>query len=120
MTEQYKVGTWYGWNGGDCPVYSDADVRIRVRTAECNRDKVYRAGDLGWDEYNTVDGEKLCGIVAFCVVAENAPPLELWVDPEPLSNFETARFVSTTPVEGYLHMRQVLPEQVNYKKGGVA
>jgi hypothetical protein len=64
-----KLGTWYQWTGGSCPVALDAKVLYRMRD-EVDGDATgpNLAGDLDWS-HGSDDLYRNCEIVAYKILS---------------------------------------------------
>lgn len=70
---KYKVGKWYGWNGGECPVHPKTQVEV-----------VFVDGLAEYDGDNNVASfwewdSKFEPIIAFKILEEYKEPREFWV-----------------------------------------
>ena len=65
----YNDGSWWGWNGGECPVHPETVVEIQ----HANREQI-EACDVRWTKKN-FSGD----VVAFRVIKEHKEPREVWM-----------------------------------------
>lgn len=68
---KYKVGKWYGWNGGECPVHPETVVMLISKGSVVNEIKA------GWDDWHHTHGDE--NIVAFRIIKEYKEPREWWI-----------------------------------------
>jgi hypothetical protein len=73
MTAKYETGFIYGWNGGDCPVHPETEVRAWRRGL--GLPICWKARDISWrHDYGDAD------IIAFQVVKQYVEPKVIWVN----------------------------------------
>ncbi len=90
----YNDGKWHGWNGGECPVHPKTVVDAMRADGEMLSSTI--AEYISWCHYL---GDR--NIVAFRVIKEHKEPREWWVHPH-------CNDVSSSPVCGYVHVREVI------------
>lgn len=90
-TVDYNDGKWHGWNGGERPVHPETVVDCLCDESEAMYHGLL-AGDVDWSTGG-----------AFRVIKEHKAPREFWIDP-------TTGSISTAPVSGYIHVKEVCDE----------
>ncbi len=70
----YNDGKIHGWNGGDCPVHPETEVKYWLRNMSIATE-TYRASGLRWT-HRDESGD----IIAFQVVKAYVEPKVIWVN----------------------------------------
>lgn len=78
MTD-YRDGTIHGWNGGECPVHPNDEVRVWLRDGSRLVDP---AGLFAW-RHSARGNERRRDIIAFQVTEKHEEPLTIWVNTWP-------------------------------------
>ena len=74
MTE-YVTGQIYGWNGGECPVHPETEIKIWTRNGLFCSELIALAKNCFWDHVQLSRD-----IIAFQVVTPCAEPKVIWVN----------------------------------------
>lgn len=105
MKMEYKVGKWYGWNGGECPVHPETVVQV-VWLSDQNE-----YTDLS---VNMIAGEAWDSeVIAFRIINEHKEPREWWVWAGLLfcdvKDAEHECMLGNGDMSNIIHVREVLP-----------
>lgn len=73
----YNDGKIYGWNGGECPVHPETEVRVWFRDGEKDTDMAREF--VGW-QHDSEDHCESGDVVAFQVTKEHREPKTIWVN----------------------------------------
>lgn len=96
---KYEENTWYGWNGGECPVHPETVVDVVGFPGLCPRDKA--------SIYNCTSMDS--PIVAFRVIKEHKEPREFWlISGVTFSTIERAIEFSKNSTGEIIHVREVI------------
>lgn len=82
----YNDGKIHGWNGGDCPVHPETEVKYWLRNMVIATE-TYRATGLRWT-HRDESGD----IIAFQVVKAYVEPKVIWVNEYPVGFYKWAAY----------------------------
>ncbi len=101
--ENYEVGKWHGWNGGECPVHPETVVEYVM--VDGDKDTAC-AGAIEWS--NDIPPDDWI-VIAFRVIKEHREPREFWICPGN-DKFDDVihEMKGSFSALGFIHVREVI------------